>query len=118
MNEQQGQEFSIGIGYRTQSLTLPFKIGGSRRVLENDINFRLDFTIRDNVTKIRNLDRPSNDPVNGQIIYQLRPTIDYMISEKLMLRIFYDRRQTEPYTSGSFPSVISSGGFSLRYTIQ
>lgn len=118
LSEQQGKEFVFGLGYRTTKLVLPFKIRGRRGVLENDINFRLDFSIRENVTKIRYLDRISNDPVLGQTVYSLRPNIDYMINEKLMLRIFYDRRQTNPFTSNSFPTIITSGGFSLRYTIQ
>jgi cell surface protein SprA len=119
LNEQKGSEWVVGAGYRTTKLVIPFiRRGGRRMVLESDINFRLDFGIRDNVTKIRNLDRPSNDPVQGQRVYTLRPTIDYMISEQLMLRIFYDYRRTDPKTSNSFPTIIQSGGFSLRYTIQ
>jgi cell surface protein SprA len=118
VNEQRGSEFVFGIGYRTTKLTLPFKSRGRKIVLDNDINFRFDFTIRENVTRIRNLDRPNNDPVLGQSIISIKPTIDYMINEKLMLRIFYDRRQTNPFTSNSFPTIITSGGFSIRYTIQ
>ncbi len=119
LNEQKGSEWVIGAGYRTTELTIPFiKRGGRRIVIESDINFRLDFGIRDNVTKIRNIDRPSNDPVQGQRVYTLRPTIDYMITDALMLRIFYDYRRTDPKTSNSFPTIIQSGGISIRYTIQ
>jgi cell surface protein SprA len=119
LNEQKGSEWVIGMGYRTTELTIPFiRRNGRRLVLESDINFRLDFGIRDNVTKIRNIDRPSNDPVQGQRVYTLRPTIDYMISEALMLRLFYDYRRTDPKTSNSFPTIIQSGGVSIRYTIQ
>ncbi len=117
LSEQLGEEFSFGLGYRTKKLKIP--IGRSRQiVLENDINFRVDFSIRENVNKLRNLDRISNEPTSGQAVYSFRPSIDYQINEKLMLRIFYDRRQTNPSTSNQFPTVISSGGFSLRYTIQ
>lgn len=118
LSEQTGSEFVFGFGWRTNKLTLPFRIGGRKRVLENDINFRLDFSIRDQLTKVRNLDRESNDPVLGQTVTSIKPTIDYTINEKLMLRIFYDRRATTPATSTSFPTVIQSGGFTLRYTIQ
>jgi cell surface protein SprA len=119
LNEQKGSEWVIGAGYRTTELTIPFiRRNGRRLVLESDINFRLDFGIRDNVTKIRNIDRVSSNSVQGQRVYTLRPTIDYMISEALMLRIFYDYRRTDPKTSTSFPTIIQSGGVSLRYTIQ
>jgi cell surface protein SprA len=118
LNEQKGEEFVFGIGYRTNKLVLPFDIGGKKRMLKNDINFRFDFTIRENETTVRNLDRPTNEPVSGQNVLSIKPTIDYSINEKLMLRIFYDRRRTTPFTSNSFPTIITSGGFSIRYTIQ
>lgn len=118
LSEQKGSEFVIGAGYRTSKLRIPFLRGGRTLVLNNDINFRFDFSIRDQLTKIRNLDRPSNDAVQGSKVISIRPTIEYNINEKLMLRIFYDRRQTNPYVSNQFPTIITSGGFSLRYTIQ
>lgn len=118
LSEQQGSEFVFGTGYRTQNLKIPFLRGGRTLVLKNDVNFRIDFSIRNQLTKIRNLDRPSNEDVQGDRVISIRPTIDYNINEKLVLRIFYDRRQTDPYISSRFPTVITSGGFSLRYTIQ
>jgi len=117
LNEQLGEELSFGMGYRTKKLKIP--IGRTRQlVLDNDINFRVDFSIRENVTKVRNIDIETNVPVLGQTIYSFRPSIEYQINSKLMLRLFYDRRQTNPLTSNQYPTVISSGGFSLRYTIQ
>ena len=118
VTEQDGNEFVFGAGYRTTKLVLPFNIGGRKRVLNNDINFRLDISIRDQVTKVRKLDLPSNDPVNGQNVFTLKPNIDYMINSKLMLRIFYQRTSTTPYTSNQYQTIIQSGGFSIRYTIQ
>lgn len=118
LSEQRGNEYVFGAGYRTSKLRIPFLKGGRTLVLKNDVNFRIDFSIREQITKVRNLDRPSNDPVLGQTVISIRPTIDYMINEKLTLRIFYDRRQTNPATSNQFPTIITSGGFSLRYTIQ
>ncbi len=117
LNEQLGEEFTFGMGYRTKKLKIP--IGKTRQlVLDNDINFRIDFSYRENVTKVRNIDVETNIPVLGQTIYSFRPSVEYQINTKLMLRIFYDRRQTNPLTSNQYPTVISSGGFSLRYTIQ
>ena len=119
ISEQEGDELVLGAGYRPKQLVIPaLGRNGRRYVIESDINFRIDFSIQERLTSIRYLDRESTDPVQGQRIYQLRPTIDYMISEQLMLRIFYDYRKTVPFTSNTFETVIQSGGFSLRYTIQ
>lgn len=119
LTEMKGDEISINTGYKKSGLMLPFKgAGGRRLVFENEINFSLQFSVKEVVTNIRALDSPQSEPVQGQIIYTLRPTIDYMISKQLMLRIFYDYRQTDPKVSSSYPTIIQSGGFSLRYTIQ
>ncbi len=118
LNEQTGQEFTIGFGYRTSKLTIPIPINGRRLILNNDINFRIDFSYKDQVTKVRRIDAVSNDPVLGQSVTSIKPNIDYNINAKLMLRIFYDYRATTPHTSNSYPTIIQSGGFSIRYTIQ
>lgn len=119
MSEQSGSGWTFGTGYKTKDLAIPLLGGNGRRlVLENEINMRLDFTIMNTLTRIRYLDRESNDPVQGQIIYDLKPQIDYNINDKLMLRIFYSYRRTDPATSTSFPTIIQSGGLTLRYTIQ
>lgn len=119
LNEQKGEELTIGVGYKTNKLVIPFTFGnGNKKMINNDINFRFDFTIRENKTSVRNLDRPTNEPVSGQHVLSIKPTIDYMINEKLRLRLFYDRRKTIPFTSNSFPTIITSGGFSVTYTIQ
>ncbi|MBX7204580.1 MAG: cell surface protein SprA [Bacteroidia bacterium] len=120
ITESRNKEYTIGIGYRPKELKIPFiSARGRQTVLKNDINMRMDFSIRDNRTIVRKIDQSvDNQPVNGNKVITIRPTIDYMINEKLNIRIFYDRRVTKPATSNTFPTAITSGGFSMRYTIQ
>lgn len=119
LTEQRGNEVVFSFGYRPTKLSIPMMGGGGRSlVLEGDINIRIDFSMQDRITAIRYLDRENTDPVQGQRIYQFRPTIDYMITQSLMLRIFYDYRKTIPATSNTFETIIQSGGVSLRYTLQ
>lgn len=118
LNEQLGSEWVFGVGYRTSKLRIPFFKDGRTLVLKNDINFRLDFNFRDQATYLRTIDQPGSITNGGNSMWSLRPTIDYMINEKLNLRIFYDTKHTTPATSNQYPTIITSGGFSLRYTIQ
>ena len=118
LSEQVGNELVFGAGYRTNKLRIPFLSGGRTLVLKNDVNFRIDFSIRNQFTRLRTIDQPGSITNAGSSTWSLRPTIDYMINEKLTLRIFYDTRHTTPATSNQFPTIITSGGFSLRYTIQ
>lgn len=119
VNETQRKEFIIALGYKTTGLRLRWiKINRKPLVLANDLNIRLDFSILDTKTLVLGLDDPLGKPQQGNKIVSIKPTIDYNINKKLNLRIFYDRRSTNPLVATSFPTAITQGGVSLRYTIQ
>ncbi|MGV3596842.1 MAG: cell surface protein SprA [Bacteroidota bacterium] len=118
LSETRNVEFVIGLGYRAKEIYLPFKIGGRKPFLKNDLNIRIDFSIRDVATMRRDLQNLVTTPTQGQRILAIKPQIDYMLNEKLNLRFYYDRRVTTPATSNAFPTAITQGGISLRYTLQ
>ena len=109
--------FTIGAGYRTQRFVVPFRIDGEKVVLDNELNFRFDFRIRDNKTTIRRLDQTSPEPVSGQTNIEIKPNVNYQINDNLRLRIFFNRSITNPATTNSFPRRNTNFGFSLRYTL-
>lgn len=116
--ETRNTEFVFGLGYRGKEIRIPFKINGRRPLLKNDLNIRLDFSIRDVVSIMRNVQNLQSNPTQGQRILSLKPQIDYMLNDKLNLRFYYDRRVTKPATTNAFPTAITQGGISLRYTLQ
>ncbi|MHB1277772.1 MAG: T9SS outer membrane translocon Sov/SprA, partial [Bacteroidia bacterium] len=118
VTENRTSEFIIGFGYKTKGLRLPFKINRKKPYLPNDLNIRFDFSIRDSKNAVSEVDVVTSTPVMGNRIVSIKPTIDYSISDKLNLRIFYDRRATQPVVASSFPTAITQGGIQLRYTIQ
>jgi cell surface protein SprA len=50
-------------------------------------------------------------------VVSIRPNINYIINEKVTLRIFYDRVGNIPFTAQSYPSANTNAGFSLRFTL-
>ncbi|MDX5319926.1 MAG: cell surface protein SprA [Bacteroidota bacterium] len=118
VTENRTTEVVMGLGYKTKGLRLPFKINRKRPYLPNDLNFRLDFSIRDSKNAVSEIDNVTTIPAQGNKIISINPTIDYSITDKLNLRIFYDRRATQPVVATSFPTAITRGGITLRYTIQ
>lgn len=116
--ETRNNEVVLGLGYRAKEIYLPFKVRGRKPYLKNDLNMRFDFSIRDVVTITRNVQTLESRPTQGQRIISIKPQIDYMLNEKLNLRFYYDRRVTRPATSNAFPTAITQGGISLRYTLQ
>jgi cell surface protein SprA len=118
LTETKNSEVIIGMGYKAKGVKLPFKIRGGRIVLENELNFRFDFSIRDSWTIIRKFDVSTPIPASGNKLISIKPEINYNISDKLTLKIFFDRKVTKPYTSNSYPTAITQFGLTFRYTLQ
>ena len=117
MIERREQDFIVGIGYQTTDLEIPFLIGGNRLVLENEISFRLDFSMRDNITVSRTINEDRAQVNRGQMTYSINPEIEYMINDNLTARLFMNRNATEPAVSRQHPTSFTDVGFSLRYNL-
>ncbi|GAA4382418.1 cell surface protein SprA [Hymenobacter koreensis] len=132
ITELRSQSVTIGVGYTTNRFRIPFRIGGEQRVLRNELNVRLDMSLRNNSTvqrSILDVENPTaTDPgfegvvqqreTNGNRQVQLRPTVDYMINQRLNLQFFFTRNVSEPRVSNSFRNVTSEGGIQLRYSLS
>ncbi len=117
LSESRTEEFTFGFGYRLKGLTLPIKFGGKKPKLKNDINFRVDVSYRDNVTLNNRLDQEISEPTAGMKTIRVAPSIDYIISQRLNIRIFLDRTRSIPATSASFPITNTRAGVTLRFTL-
>ncbi|WP_181358314.1 cell surface protein SprA [Taibaiella chishuiensis] len=114
VSETKSTELVVGGGSRIKGLNLPFTIFGTRR-LKNDINFRMDIGYRDDITSNSYLAQNTNIPTRGQKVITISPSIDYIINDNLQLRFFYDRRQSIPVMSTSFPITTTRAGMTLRF---
>nr|WP_233194483.1 cell surface protein SprA [Aquimarina sp. I32.4] len=115
LTEIQGNEYIIGLGYRLKDLTFATKIGGRKKVLKSDLNFRADLSLRQNETLIRYLDLENTQITAGQDIYGVKFTADYSLSKNLTALFFYDHTFSEYSISTAFPQTTIRGGFTLRY---
>jgi len=118
LTELRSTEIILGAGYRMRGFPLPFRIGkdGGKK-LENDMNFRLDLSYRDDKTVNNRLDADLVIPTSGQKVIGIAPSIDYVVNNRLNLRFFYDRRQTIPVISTAYPIVNTRGGITLRFML-
>ena len=118
LSENKSTEITAGLGYTLKGLTLPFKMKGKKVTLENDINFRCDFSLRDDRTVNYKLDQNIAEPTRGSKTITLSPTIDYVINNKLNIRLFYDFRKTIPATLSSYPTRTARGGVTIRFNLE
>ena len=115
--EANSKEFTIGAGYRLKGVTLPFSIGGRKRTLDNDLNFRFDFSLRDDETINYSLGSDQPTPTRGATTYSISPSIDYVVNNRLNLRFYFDRKKTIPHTSASYPISTTNAGIAVRFTL-
>src|ERR1035437_2792001 len=120
LSEVRSTEFTIGAGYRKRGLKLPFKIQFSKKdtkQLDNEINFRFDFKVRDNVTSNSRLDQQSAFATAGSKEITLSPTIDYYISNRINVKLYFDQRRVTPYISSAAPTVNTRAGMQVRISL-
>jgi cell surface protein SprA len=117
LSESRTTEFTVGLGYKIKGLVLPIKIKGKKKKLDNELNFRVDFSYRDNVTVNQKLDQAQSQPTQGMKTIRIAPTIDYVISSRLNIQLFFDRNRSIPATSASFPITNTSAGVRIRFSL-
>ena len=120
--EIRSTEISFGASWRKRGFPLPFKLpkflnkdGGKK--LENDINFKLDFSIRDDVTSNNRLDQGSAIPTSGQKVIKISPSIDYVLNNRINLRLYFDQQRVIPYISSSAETINTRAGLQIRISL-
>lgn len=123
LSEVRSTEFVIGAGYRKRGLPFPFKLPkflskDNGKKLDNEINFRIDFRVRDNVTANSRLDQDNNFATGGSKETTISPTIDYFLSNRVNIKLYYDRRKVVPYISSSAPTINTRAGVQIRISLS
>lgn len=107
----------FGLGYRTTKFRFPFGLFKQIKT-DNNMDFKLDISVRDNKTVIYRADITEAEVSSGAKNITLRPSVDYILNQRFNVRLFYDSNITKPYTSQSFNTSFSNFGFSLRATLN
>ena len=124
LSEVRSTEFVIGAGYRKKGLKLfgglklPAFLSKSKSgKLDNEINFRIDYRIRDNVTANSRLDQDNNFATGGSKETSISPTIDYFINNRINIKLYFDQRKVKPYISSSAPTTNTRAGVQIRISL-
>lgn len=115
VTEVRGKEFVIGSGYRFKNVKFPFAVGG--KPPKSDLNVRLDLSWRQNNTVIRKMEEGVNQVTAGQDIISIKASADYVLSQRLNIRGYFERVINRPVISTTFPSANTKAGISLRFTL-
>lgn len=114
VSETNSTEYIIGGGYRVKGLVLPFEIFGVKE-LKNDLNIKVDISVRDDRTSNNYLAQDLEVVTRGQKVITISPSANYIVNDKLTLRFFFDRRRSIPYITSSYPITTTRAGITLRF---
>ncbi|WP_295800057.1 cell surface protein SprA [Mucilaginibacter sp.] len=120
LNSQLAQQnesiFVFGWGYHAKNFRFPFGLMSGKT--DNDVNFKIDFSLQDNKTLIYRADVQAAEVSSGAQNITVRPSIDYVINQRFNLNIFYDSNITRPYTSQTFNTAFTNFGINLKLLLQ
>lgn len=113
--ENRSTEFVVGAGWRKRGVFSFIKWKG--KPLDNDAAFRLDFSIRDDATANSRLDQATSLPTAGQKVIFINPSIDYVISNRVNIKFYFEQRRVEPKISTAPPITNTRAGMQVRISL-
>ncbi|WP_266364560.1 T9SS outer membrane translocon Sov/SprA [Tellurirhabdus rosea] len=121
--ELSNKDLTVGIGFTRNNFRVPFRINGKYQRLKNDLTFNLNMTFRDTRAIQRKLDNTATNGVGeqiataGNINFQLRPQLSYVVNRRLNVQFYFDRMFNDPLVSNSFRRATTSGGVQVRFNL-
>jgi cell surface protein SprA len=118
LSEVRSTEIVFGGSFRKKGFGLPFRLPGMKgKKLDNDINFRLDMAVRDDAQSNSRLDQANAYSTGGQKVITIQPSIDYVLNNRINLKLYFDQRRVLPYISTSAPTTTTRAGLQIRISI-
>ena len=128
LSEVNSTQFVIGASIRKKNVNLPFKLPGFKKLdpnapvanglnQGNDLNFRLDFSVRDDAQSNSRLDQPTAYSTGGQKVISIQPSLDYVLNSRVNIQLYFDQQRTIPYISTSAPITNTRAGLMIRISL-
>lgn len=116
ITEMNAKDWSVDVGYTKNNMKLPFKDNGRIITLKNEVTFQLNMSVTNNRTIQRKIDEV-NTITNGNVNFQLRPNVSYLINQKLRITAYMERSINEPLVTNSFRRSTTRAGFKLLFNL-
>ena len=125
VTELTSEAITVNVGFVKKGFKLPFRVQGRTVSLKNDLTFNMAVAFKDTETVQRKLPGPGPNPgeeedntvTNGNLNFQVRPTVDYRASERLNVQLYFSRTINEPKITNSFRRTTSEFGTQVRFNL-
>lgn len=116
VTEINNKDYVFSLGFTKANLKVPFRIQGRTVALENDLTFRLDFNVKDSKIIQRKIEEV-NTITNGNISFQIRPNVSYVLNQRLNMKFYFERSINQPRVNNSFRRSTTSFGVQVRFSL-
>ena len=113
--ENRSTEVTFGFNWRKKGMPLIKRIG--KMQMDNDVTFRLDFSLRDDATSNSKLDQGTAFGTAGQKVIRIAPSIDYIVNNRVSMKLYFEQNRNIPKISNSFPITNTRGGLQVRISL-
>lgn len=114
VTETTNNDITLDLGYSKLGFKLPWRWQGRTLTLKNDLTLRVAASIRDSKTVQRRIN-DSSTVTNGNLTWQMRPTVTYKINDQLDFTFYMERNVTEPRVLSSFKRATTAFGIQLIF---
>lgn len=116
--ENNSTEITFGFDWRRKGVPLIKKLPFVKGKLDNDVTFRIDYSMRDDATANSKLDQRTSYGTAGQRVTRIAPSIDYIVNNKVSVKLYFEQNRSVPKISNSFPVTNTRGGVQVRISLS
>ena len=115
--QSQSTEVTFGLDWRRKGMPLIKKLPFMKGNLDNDVTFRMDFSLRDDATANSKLDQKTSFGTAGQKVIRIAPSIDYIVNNRVSIKLYFEQNRNIPKISNAFPITNTRGGLQVRISL-
>ena len=108
-------ELVVGFGYTVKDFDVILKLKNAKQSrVKNDLKLNVDFSYKDVKTLLRKVEENITQASSGNKVLGVKVSIDYVLSSKVNLQLFYDHQGTTPLISSSYPIKADNVGLNIK----
>ncbi len=116
--ESYSDEYVIGAGYRIDDFGMIVRLNDNKqKKVKNDLNIRADLSFKTSDAFIYRIEEDFYSPSTGLDSYIIKFSADYVFSESLNIRLYYDWTRSIPKVSTSYPTTNVNFGIGFRFLL-
>ncbi len=73
--------------------------------------------MRDDINSNSRLDQNNSFSTGGQKVITIQPSIDYVLNNRVNIKLYFDQRKVIPYISTSAPITNTRAGVQIRISL-